>query len=207
MINRPDYINAIKPFMDQPIVKILAGIRRGGKSTIFDMVCLEFERKGISKDCIIYKKYTEMDIPSDITAKQMYDELMALMKGKERCYVLLDEAQEVPGWEKAVNGLLEGGHADIYVTGSNSKLMSSEISTYLTGRYVLIPVYPLSFREYVDFKGDRPLSKKRTTSRIHSLRRVSHRGFGKLRSFFRLSNRGWDLSYGDIERYRETPCH
>ena len=85
---------------------------------------------------------------------------MALMKGKERCYVLLDEVQEVPGWEKAVNGLLEGGHADIYVTGSNSKLMSSEISTYLTGRYVLIPVYPLSFREYLDFKGDRPLSKK-----------------------------------------------
>lgn len=101
-----------------------------------------------------------MDIPSDITAKQMYDELMALMKGKERCYVLLDEVQEVPGWEKAVNGLLEGGHADIYVTGSNSKLMSSEISTYLTGRYVLIPVYPLSFREYLVFKGDRPYPKK-----------------------------------------------
>lgn len=160
MINRPDYMNAIKPFMDQPIVKILAGVRRSGKSTIFDMVCLELVRRGISKDHIIYKKYTEMDVPSDITAKQMYDELTALMKGKERCYVLLDEVQEVPGWEKAVNSLLEDGHADIYVTGSNSKLMSSEISTYLTGRYVLIPVYPLSFREYLDFKGDRPLPKK-----------------------------------------------
>ena len=160
MINRPDYMNAIKPFMEQPIVKILAGVRRSGKSTIFDMVCLELERRGISKDCIIYKKYTEMDVPSDITAKQMYDELMTLMKDKERCYVLLDEVQEVPGWEKAVNSLLEGGHADIYVTGSNSKLMSSEISTYLTGRYVLIPVYPLSFREYLDFKANRPLSKK-----------------------------------------------
>jgi hypothetical protein len=101
-----------------------------------------------------------MDIPENISAKQMYDELIASMAGKGRCYLLLDEIQEVPGWEKAVNSLLEGTNADIYVTGSNSKLMSSEISTYLTGRYVTIPVYTLSFEEYLDFKAGSPLSRR-----------------------------------------------
>lgn len=92
-----------------------------------------------------------MDIPENITARQMYDELMVAMADKGHCYLLLDEIQEITGWERAVNSLLEGTDADIYVTGSNSKLMSSEISTYLTGRYVSIPVYTLSFREYLFF--------------------------------------------------------
>ena len=151
MIIRPAYIEAVRPFMDQPLVKILAGVRRCGKSTIFEMLADEFRRRGIPEDHIIQKRYTEMDIPADISAKDMYDELKAQIHGKGRCYLLLDEIQEVKGWEKAVNSLLEGADADIYITGSNSKLMSSEISTYLTGRYVSIPVYPLSFREFLDF--------------------------------------------------------
>lgn len=159
VINRPDYIEAIRPFIDKPVVKILAGIRRCGKSTIFEMVKEELMERGVPEDHIIHKKYTEMDIPETITAKQMYDELLLTMKGKGRCYLLLDEIQEVKGWEKAVNSLLEEDHADIYVTGSNSKLMSSEISTYLTGRYVLISVYTLSFREYLDFKTGSTLSR------------------------------------------------
>jgi len=152
LIFRPDYINAIVPFIDQPIVKILAGIRRSGKSTIFEMLTLELQKRGVSENNIIQKKYTEMDIPENITAQQMYSELQNAIAGKGRCYLLLDELQEVNGWEKAVNSLLEGADVDIYVTGSNSKLMSSEISTYLTGRYVSIPVYTLSFQEYLDFK-------------------------------------------------------
>lgn len=146
MINRPDYIAAIEPFIDKPLVKILAGIRRCGKSTIFEMLREELLRRGIGEDQIVCKRYTEMDIPENITAKQMYDELTAAMAGKGHCYLLLDEIQEITGWEKAVNSLLERADADIYVTGSNSKLMSSEISTYLTGRYVSIPVYTLSLR-------------------------------------------------------------
>ena len=158
MINRPDYIEALEPFIDKPLVKILAGVRRCGKSTIFEMLKEEFLRRGVSMDHIICKRYTEMDIPESITAKQMYDELTAAMLGKGHCYLLLDEIQEIDGWEKAVNSLLESTDADIYVTGSNSKLMSSEISTYLTGRYVSIPVYTLSFKEYLAFKQDSPLS-------------------------------------------------
>ncbi len=160
MINRPDYIEAIEPFIDKPLVKILAGVRRCGKSTIFEMLKEEFLRRGISEDHIISKRYTEMDIPENITAKQMYDELVEAMQGKGHCYLLLDEIQEIDGWEKAVNSLLEGADADIYVTGSNSKLMSSEISTYLTGRYVSIPVYTLSFKEYLDFKAGSTLSRR-----------------------------------------------
>ena len=160
MINRPDYIKAIEPFIDKPLVKILAGVRRCGKSTIFKMLREDFLHRGVSEDHIICKRYTEMDIPENISAKQMYDELLESMKGKGHCYLLLDEIQEIDGWEKAVNSLLEGADADIYVTGSNSKLMSSEISTYLTGRYISIPVYTLSFKEYLDFKAGSPLSRK-----------------------------------------------
>ncbi len=160
MINRPDYIEAVKPFIDKPLVKILAGVRRCGKSTIFEMLKEEFLRRGVSMDHIICKRYTEMDIPENITAKQMYDELAAAMADKGHCYLLLDEIQEIDGWEKAVNSLLESTDADIYVTGSNSKLMSGEISTYLTGRYVSIPVYTLSFKEYLAFKQDSSLSRR-----------------------------------------------
>lgn len=152
MILRPDYIEAVKPFMDAPLVKILTGVRRCGKSTIFEMIRQELLERGIPEDHIIMKKYTEMDIPDTITAKQMYDELVSRIEDDKRYYFLLDEIQEIKGWEKAVNSLLEGMNADIYVTGSNSKLMSSEISTYLTGRYISIPVFTLSFREYLEFK-------------------------------------------------------
>lgn len=159
MIFRSDYINAIRPFVDAPLVKILAGIRRCGKSTIFEMLKVELLSRGVPEDHIIQKRYTEMDIPENITAKQMYDELLSAMEGRGRCYLLLDEIQEVSGWERAINSLLEGSNVDIYVTGSNSKLMSSEIATYLTGRYVSIPVYTLSFKEYLDFKADSSLSR------------------------------------------------
>ena len=160
MIIRPDYIQAIKPFMDQPLVKILAGVRRCGKSTIFEMLAEELRSRGIPDERIIQKRYTEMDIPEDISAKAVYEELIRRIQGKGRCYLLLDEIQEIKGWERCVNSLLEGQNVDIYVTGSNSKLMSSELSTYLTGRFVSIPVYTLSFKEYLDFKKQDSRSEK-----------------------------------------------
>ena len=102
MIVRPDYIRAITPFIDQPLVKILAGVRRCGKSTIFEMIVDELLSRGIPKDHIIQKRYTEMDIPADISAKDMYEELRNDIQGKGRCYLLLDEIQEVKGWERCV---------------------------------------------------------------------------------------------------------
>ena len=153
MIFRLDYINAIKPFIDVPLVKIFAGVRRSGKSTILEMVKLELKSRGVADDSIISRKYTEMDIDDGFTAKDMYADLKNAVGDKAKCYLFLDELQEVDGWEKVVNSLLESGNTDIYVTGSNSKLMASEIETYLSGRYVTIPVYTLSFKEYLQFKG------------------------------------------------------
>ena len=153
MILRPDYINELSKFIDVPLVKILAGVRRCGKSTILEMMIAELKCRGIAKENIIFRKYSEMDIDENFTDKDMYRELTEAIEGKGRCYLFLDELQEVKGWEKVVNSLLEGANVDIYVTGSNSKLMSSEISTYLSGRYVLIPIYTLSFKEYLTFKG------------------------------------------------------
>ena len=151
MILRPDYINAITPFIDTPLVKILAGVRRCGKSTIFEMLEQEIKNKGVSPHNIIKRKYNNPDYDG-YTSKKMYADLKDAVKEKGRCYLFLDELQEINGWEKTVNALLEDFDVDIYVTGSNSKLMSSEISTYLTGRYVLIPVYTLSLKEYMIFK-------------------------------------------------------
>ena len=154
MIIRPDYIESIKPFMDKPLVKILAGVRRSGKSTILDMIKQELVESGVNIENVISRKYSEIEF-EEINSKEMYEDLKQAIAGKGHCYLFLDELQEVSGWEKAVNTLFEGEDVDIYVTGSNSKLMSSEISTYLSGRYVLIPVYTLSFKEYLTFK-DKP---------------------------------------------------
>ena len=155
MIIRPDYIRAVTPFIDVPLVKILAGVRRSGKSTIFDMLKEELISRSIPKEQIISRKYTEMDVDGGFDAKAMYRELKDRIVGQQKFYLFLDELQEIDGWEKVVNNLLEDENVDIYVTGSNSKLMSGEIETYLSGRYVSIPVFTLSFKEYLAFKGKR----------------------------------------------------
>lgn len=160
MIIREDYLKKLFTYMDAPIIKILAGIRRCGKSTILEMLHKELISKGIDKNNIICKRYTSFEIDDCYTAKDMYNDIKKEMINDNKYYLLLDEVQEIDGWEKAINSLLEDTNADIYVTGSNSKLMSSEISTYLTGRYVLIPVYPLSFKEYLDFKSSSTKSEK-----------------------------------------------
>ncbi len=154
MIIRQDYINSISPFIDVPIVKIFAGVRRCGKSTILEMIKSELIKRGIPKENIISRKYTEFYKYDNISYNDMFLDIKAeIDKMSGKSYIFLDELQEIEGWEKTVNSLLESENADIYITGSNSKLMSSEISTYLTGRYVIIPVYTLSFKEYLLFKG------------------------------------------------------
>ena len=152
MIIRQHYLNMLKIYRDVPLVKILAGIRRCGKSTILEMLRDDLLKSGIAADHIISMRYTSEDYDDGMTDKDMYQGIKERMTGDGRCYLLLDEVQEIAGWEKAVNSLLENADTDIYVTGSNSKLMASEISTYLTGRYISIPVYTLSFAEYLEFK-------------------------------------------------------
>ncbi len=160
MIVRPQYIDILNTYRDVPLVKILAGIRRCGKSTILEMFKDNLTDNGISSDHIICMRYTSEDFDDDMTDKEMYKGIKEKMTDNGRYYLLLDEVQEIEGWEKAVNSLLENANTDIYVTGSNSKLVSSEISTYLSGRYITIPVYTLSFAEYLDFRKSDSLSHK-----------------------------------------------
>ena len=160
MIVRPHYLDELKKYRDVPLVKILAGIRRCGKSTILEMLRQDLLANGVRPEQIIERRYTSLDLGDLPAAKDMYQDIKADLNAAGRNYLLLDEVQEIDDWEKAINSLLELGNTDIYVTGSNSKLMSSEISTYLTGRYVTIPVFPLSFEEYLTFKAGSGLSQK-----------------------------------------------
>lgn len=160
MILRPYYLDILRTYRDVSLVKILAGIRRCGKSTILEMLEKELIGSGITQDHIISIRYTSESLKDGMTSKEMYQGIKEKIKDDDRYYLMLDEVQEVEGWEKAVNSLLEDANTDIYVTGSNSKLMSFEISTYLTGRYISIPVYTLSFSEYMEFKKNSLLSEK-----------------------------------------------
>ena len=160
MIVRPHYLDELKKYRDVSLVKILAGIRRCGKSTILDMLREDLLANGVRPEQIIERRYTSLDLGDLPAAKDMYQDIKADLNAAGRNYLLLDEVQEIEGWEKAINSLLELGNTDIYVTGSNSKLMSSEISTYLTGRYVMVPAFPLSFEEYLTFKAGSSLSQK-----------------------------------------------
>ena len=164
MIIRPHYLNMLKTYRDIPLVKILAGIRRCGKSTILEMLKNDLIENGIAPDHIISMRFTSEELDKIINDKDMYQSIKNSMHDDGRYYLLLDEVQEINGWEKAVNSLLENYNTDIYVTGSNSRLMSGEISTYLTGRYISIPVFTLSFAEYLEFKKSDPRSRRELLS-------------------------------------------
>lgn len=160
MINRPQYLNTLKKYQDVSLVKILSGIRRCGKSTILELWENDLMNNGVPADHIIHLRYTSEEFDDGMTSKIMYQSIKEKMTDDSRYYLLLDEVQEIDRWEKAINSLLENTQADIYVTGSNSKLLSGEISTYLSGRYVSIPIYTLSFDEYLEFKKNSTLGEK-----------------------------------------------
>ena len=152
MIERPLYVDKIMAYVDTPFVKILTGVRRCGKSTILKMIMerLKTERN-IPEDRIISCRFDSMEY-EDMTAKQSYTLLKDQLSSTGRTYLFLDEVQEIKGWEKVVNSLASDFDVDLYITGSNSRMMSSEIATYLTGRYISFRIFTLSFGEYLMFK-------------------------------------------------------
>ncbi len=152
LIVREEYLEYIRPFMNINMVKIIVGVRRSGKSYILDMIGDELIKSGIKQDHIIYRLFTSVEVNDGYSKKDMYDEIKDKLKDSERYYLLLDEVQEVEEREQAINTLFETQNVDIYVTGSNSKLTSENISSYLSGRYILVPTYTLSFKEYIQFK-------------------------------------------------------
>lgn len=152
MMERPLYLNKIMPFVDTPFVKILTGVRRCGKSTILKMIQKKLkEEHHITGEQILSYRFDSMEY-EDMTSKELYQELKTKILNTKKTYLFLDEIQEINGWEKVVNTLASDYDVDIYITGSNSRMMSSEISTYLTGRYVTFYIYTLSFDEYLTFK-------------------------------------------------------
>lgn len=151
MINRPMYVDKIMKYADAPFVKILTGIRRCGKSTILKMIMEELKRRGVPEERIVSFRFDSMEY-ENMTAKEMFTEIKSKLSSSQKTYIFLDEVQEINNWEKAVNTLASDYNVDMYVTGSNSRMMSSEISTYLTGRYIAFRIYTLSFNEYLDFK-------------------------------------------------------
>ncbi|MBQ2759156.1 MAG: ATP-binding protein, partial [Clostridia bacterium] len=151
MIFRENYVNKIMAFTDTPFVKVLTGVRRCGKSTIMQMIMEELQKRGVNKNRIVSYRFDSMEYEG-MTAKQLYEMLKAKLSDTEKTYLFLDEVQEIEFWEKAVNSINTDFNVDIYVTGSNSRMMSSEIDTYLTGRYVSFRIFTLSFKEYLTFK-------------------------------------------------------
>jgi len=152
MINRKSYIDQLKRFIDKPQIKILTGIRRSGKSTVLKLLREELMARGVEESQILsinFESFLYADLKTVLNLYAFVKD--RAIKGK-RMYLLLDEIQEVEQWEKAVNSFLVDFDVDLYLTGSNSHLLSSELATFLAGRYVEIPVFTLSFGEFLDFK-------------------------------------------------------
>jgi len=152
MIARPIYLEQLKNFINKPQIKIITGIRRSGKSTVLRLLKELLLDAGINESQLITVNFESLAFSEFTTAQKLYEFVKTKIKPHQRTYLLLDEIQEVGSWEKAVNSFLVDFDVDIYITGSNSHLLSSELATYLAGRYVEIPVYTLSFREYITFR-------------------------------------------------------
>ena len=152
MIYRKLYMDKILPFVDTPFIKILTGVRRSGKSTILTMLQEELKKRGVEERQILFYRFDSLQYEDINTASKLYKEVKRHLAEGKKTYVFLDEVQEIESWEKAVNSFMTDFDVDIYVTGSNSRMMSSEISTYLTGRYVSFRIFPLSFSEYLEFR-------------------------------------------------------
>jgi len=156
MIKREFYLEKIEPFIDKPVIKIITGMRRVGKSVLIKQLIDLLGKRGISKKNILYinKESLKLDFLKD------YRDLNNYVNGKmEKCrgrkYLFIDEIQEIKEWEKTINSIFAARGIDIYITGSNAQLLASEISTLISGRYIEFNIYPLGFTEFIEFRGGR----------------------------------------------------
>lgn len=160
MVKRDLYLNRISSLIDKDIIKVIVGVRRCGKSYMFNLIIEELLKRGIDKENIILinfesAKYRNVSNPRELDL--LVRDLTKDIDGK--IYMFFDEIQNVDGWEKSINSFRVDYDCDIYLTGSNSKLLSGELATYLAGRYMEIKMYPFSFKEYLDYKKTLPNKK------------------------------------------------
>ena len=153
MLKRDEYIKKIVPFIDKDVIKVLTGIRRSGKSVMLKLLMEELKNRGINENQFIYINFENLKYRNLKNYERLYDFILNKADNKYKSYyIFLDEIQEVEEWEKCVNSLRvdEDFNFDIYITGSNAKLLSGELSTYLAGRYIEFVVYPFSFKEFFE---------------------------------------------------------
>lgn len=150
--NRDLYLQQLKAFQNTEMIKVITGIRRCGKSSLMKLMAQHLRNTGIAGEQIIEINFESMQF-SEMTAKEFYTYISERIVLGKRMYLFFDEVQRISGWENAVNSFRVDFDCDIYITGSNAHLLSSELSTYLSGRYVEIKVLPLSFREFLNFHG------------------------------------------------------
>lgn len=154
MIKRESYMKRIRPFIDLDIIKVLTGIRRSGKSVMMELIKAELTERGVSPSSFISLNFEDMNNQSLCSADALHREILSRVSGsKEKVYLFFDELQEVEGWERCINSLRVEMDCDIYITGSNAKLLSGELATYLAGRYVEFVIYPFSYREFCELYG------------------------------------------------------
>ncbi len=148
MIERTEYLEELKRWKDKDLIKVITGIRRCGKSTLFQLFIDYLKSTGISNEQIISLNLEDADYNFE-DYKQLYDYIKEKIDSKNQYYVFLDEVQNVPMFQKAVDSLYIKKNVDVYITGSNAYLLSGELATLLSGRYIEIKMLPLSFKEYV----------------------------------------------------------
>ena len=152
MIRRELYLKQLYGYIDKPFIKVITGIRRSGKSVLLMLLKKELLIRGVEEKNIIYINFESFEFSEITSAQLLYHYVKERINSGKRYYLLFDEIQEVEDWEKAINSFRVDFNTDIYITGSNSRLLSGELATYLAGRYIELPVYTLSFKEYLLFQ-------------------------------------------------------
>lgn len=155
MHTRNLYMNKMKPFIDKPVVKVITGLRRSGKSCFMRLIMKYLRDQGIRSEQIVYIDMESMDFDFIGDYRQLdifIKDRFPFPQGKH--YLFIDEIQEIKGWEKCIASYLGTGNYDIYISGSNASLLSSELASLLAGRYIEFPIYTLSFSEFLDFMGE-----------------------------------------------------
>ena len=153
------YLNRMIAFQDTEMIKVITGIRRCGKSSLMKLMAQHLRENGVTQQQILEMNFESMRFP-DLDARGLYEYVEARILPNQRMYLFFDEVQKITGWENAVNAFRVDFDCDIYITGSNAYLLSSELSTYLSGRYIEIKMLPLSFKEFLDFHGYTVTKKK-----------------------------------------------
>lgn len=161
MFERPEYLNQLIKFKDTDFIKVITGVRRSGKSVLLMLFQEHLIKEGVPDDQIIYMNFESFEYQTITTEEKFREKLNELLpKDTKKIYLLFDEIQVVEGWQRVINGIRVSFDSDIVITGSNANMLSGELATLLSGRYIEIPIYPFSFQEFLNVKGIELNSRK-----------------------------------------------